>query len=187
MQDWGQKSFLRLSRRACEIVASTKKARPRTHRHLSNMAPLVTDPARSRIMRSVRSKDTRPEKAVRSLLHSLGYRFRLHLRNLPGTPDIVFPGRRKAVWVHGCYWHGHGCKKGRLPKSRLEFWAPKIEANRKRDGRDQEAIHAMGWDSLVIWQCQLNARDSLAATLGKFLGPPNGRRAGPLPPDPHDH
>ena len=131
----------------------------------------ATDPQRSRIMRSVRSKDTKPEKLVRSLLHSLGYRFRLHASDLPGTPDIAFRRRRKAIWIHGCYWHGHGCKKGRLPKTRLAFWSAKITANQQRDRRNQRGLEEMGWTYLVLWQCQLKNINAVSGELRRFLGP----------------
>lgn len=129
------------------------------------------DPAaRRRLMQAVKTKDTGPERAVRSLLHRLGYRFRLHRRDLPGTPDIVLPGRRVAIFVHGCYWHGHGCRIGRLPKSRLDYWQAKIEANRQRDDRKADSLAALGWRVLVVWQCELKDEAALAEKLGRFLG-----------------
>ena len=91
---------------------------------------------------------------VRRILHRLGFRYRLHRRDLPGSPDIVFTSRRKVIFVHGCYWHGHDCRKGRLPKSRLDYWQPKIEANMKRDSRRLAELRALGWDSLIVWQCE---------------------------------
>lgn len=139
------------------------------------MAHQTTDAARSRLMRSVKSKNTGPERAVRSLLHKHGYRFRLHRSDLPGTPDIVFPNRHKVIWVHGCFWHGHQCAKGRLPKSRLNFWVPKIEGNRARDIRKQLALNAHGWEFFVVWQCELKDREALVRKLRNFLGPPGKR------------
>lgn len=128
------------------------------------------DPAnRRRLMQAVKGKDTAPELAVRSLLHRLGYRFRLHRRDLPGTPDIVLPGRRVAIFVHGCYWHGHGCRIGRLPKSRLDYWGPKIDANRARDARKEAALAAAGWRVLVVWQCEIKDEENLAERLVRFL------------------
>lgn len=126
--------------------------------------------ARRRLMQAVKTKDTGPERAVRSLLHRLGYRFRLHRRDLPGTPDIVLPGRLVAIFVHGCYWHGHGCRIGRLPKSRLDYWQAKIEANRQRDDRKADSLGALGWRVLVVWQCELKDEAALAEKLGRFLG-----------------
>lgn len=120
-------------------------------------------------MQAVKSKNTRPELVVRSLLHRLGYRFRLHRKDLPGTPDIVFPSRKATIFVHGCFWHGHGCRIGQLPKSRLAYWTPKIAANGARDDRKQAALAAAGWRSLVVWQCELKDSEALARKLGKFL------------------
>jgi DNA mismatch endonuclease (patch repair protein) len=124
---------------------------------------------RSRLMRQVKGKNTRPELIVRSLLHRLGYRFRLHRKNLPGTPDIVFPSRHVALFVHGCFWHGHGCRIGQLPKSRLEYWKPKIEANAERDHRKQAALVEKGWKVFVVWQCELSDIESLTAKLNSLL------------------
>ena len=127
--------------------------------------------ARRRLMQAVKSKNTGPELAVRSLLHRLGYRFRLHRKDLPGTPDIVFPSRRSAIFVHGCFWHGHGCQIGQLPKSKLDYWGPKIDANRERDARKQAALAAAGWQSSVVWQCELKDNAALIQRLGAFLDP----------------
>lgn len=122
-------------------------------------------------MQQVKGKDTKPELTVRSLLHRMGYRFRLHRKDLPGTPDLVFPARRVALFVHGCFWHGHGCRIGRLPKSRLDYWAPKIDANRARDARKQAALAAAGWRVAVVWQCELADIEGLAARLRGVLDP----------------
>lgn len=123
-------------------------------------------------MSRIGGRDTAPEVAVRKILHSLGYRFRLYRRDLPGTPDIVFPGRRKVIFVHGCFWHGHECSKGRLPKSRLDFWLPKLEKTKARDNHNEDRLRGSGWDSLTIWQCQIGNLDLLKSNLSKFLGPP---------------
>ena len=120
-------------------------------------------------MQRVKGKDTQPEKIVRSLLHRLGYRFRLHRKDLPGTPDIVFPSRRLALFVHGCFWHGHGCRIGQLPKSRLDYWQPKIEANRARDRRNEAALAEAGWRVATVWQCELADREALADRLRRLL------------------
>lgn len=101
-----------------------------------------------------------PERTVRSMLHGLGYRFRIHRKDLPGKPDIVFGPRKKIVFVHGCFWHGHRCRKGRLPKSNAGFWRSKIEANRARDKKNTRALKVLGWDVLTVWQCEL--KDLLA-------------------------
>lgn len=124
---------------------------------------------RSRLMRQVKGKNTRPEMVVRSLLHRLGYRFRLHRKDLPGTPDIVFPSRRIALFVHGCFWHGHGCRIGQLPKSRLDYWKPKIEANAERDRRKQAALTSEGWRVAVVWQCELADKEALTEKLRSIL------------------
>ena len=129
--------------------------------------------ARSERMSRVRGKDTKPELAVRRLVHGLGYRYRLHRRDLPGVPDLVFPGRRKAIFVHGCFWHRHpdpSCRLARLPKSRQEFWITKLENNRARDLRQQEQLAALGWKTLVMWECELRDREKLETTITTFLG-----------------
>lgn len=121
-------------------------------------------------MQSVGQKNTGPEVTVRKLLHSLGYRFRLHRKDLPGTPDIVFPGRKKVIFVHGCYWHGHECNKGRLPKSNLEYWKQKIDRNRERDIETYRRLTDCGWKVMTIWQCELREPDHLREKLTGFLG-----------------
>lgn len=122
-------------------------------------------------MRRIRSKDTAPELAVRSLAHLLGYRFRLHLKRLPGTPDLAFVRRRKVIFVHGCFWHQHkSCIDGRLPKSRTDYWKAKLSKNKERDLANQIALRAIGWKSLVIWECQTKNPGSIRTCLIKFLG-----------------
>jgi DNA mismatch endonuclease (patch repair protein) len=111
---------------------------------------------RSDVMSRVRGKDTKPELRVRSHLHAAGLRYLLHDKRLPGKPDLSFPSRRVAVFVHGCFWHGHeGCKRATLPATRPEFWQVKIDGNRKRDQRDREALAALGWQVRIIWQCSI--------------------------------
>jgi DNA mismatch endonuclease (patch repair protein) len=125
---------------------------------------------RSEIMARVRSKDTRPEMRVRKLAFALGYRYRLHDRKLPGCPDLVFRPRRKVIFVHGCFWHRHGrCALARLPKSRLDFWIPKLEGNKLRDQRNKRALARTGWKVLTIWECQLGDLSQLSARIGRFL------------------
>jgi len=125
---------------------------------------------RSRQMSLVKAKDTKPEIKVRRLVYSLGYRYRLHYSDLPGRPDLVFLGRRKVIFVHGCFWHRHpGCPLARLPKSRPEFWLPKLEENRRRDLRNQAALRKNGWDVLVIWECQLGDLELLKRRITQFL------------------
>lgn len=130
----------------------------------------VSRKKRSEIMALVRSKDTRPEMAVRKLVWGLGYRYRLHLRDLPGCPDLVFPGRRKVIFVHGCFWHRHkGCALARLPKSRLDFWEPKLESNALRDRRNKRALVRQGWEVLTVWECELKNIDHVMTVARGFL------------------
>lgn len=125
---------------------------------------------RSEVMARVRSKDTKPEVQVRRLVHSLGYRFRLHCTDLPGHPDIVFRGIRKVIFVNGCFWHRHaGCALARLPKSRLDFWLPKLENNRKRDQRVRRALYRDGWKVMIIWECQVKNTERLEKRIRRFL------------------
>jgi DNA mismatch endonuclease, patch repair protein len=136
------------------------------------MTDRLSTARRSAMMRRVRGKDTAPELLVRKLLHAQGYRYRLQGKELPGKPDIVFRRMKKAVFVHGCFWHGHGCKIGRLPKSRLEFWGPKIARNADRDKGSEIALRALGWDVLVVWQCETRDLAGLRERLVDFLGTP---------------
>jgi len=127
---------------------------------------------RSERMALVRGKNTRPEIVVRKLVFSLGYRYRLHARDLPGQPDLVFRARRKAIFVHGCFWHRHpaaGCALARLPKSRLDFWLPKLEGNKRRDERNKRALAHDGWKVLTIWECQIKDVRRLERTIRRFL------------------
>lgn len=135
-----------------------------------------TPKKRSEIMAAVQTKNTGPELYVRRLLSAQGYRYRLHRRELPGRPDIVFPGRYKAIFVHGCFWHGHRCRKGRLPKSRLSYWRPKIAANKIRDAKNLVALRWSGWTTLVIWQCELKNGERITRKLKTFLGHPGGQK-----------
>jgi DNA mismatch endonuclease, patch repair protein len=135
------------------------------------MVDTRTKEQRSRIMKSVGSHDTGPELIVRRLLYGLGYRYRLHLRDVPGRPDIVFPGRRKVIFIHGCFWHGHDCDKGKLPKSHTEYWTAKIRANQERDARVIASLEHACWQTLSIWQCELKNLDEVGRVLRGFLGP----------------
>jgi DNA mismatch endonuclease (patch repair protein) len=134
------------------------------------MADHLTPEARSANMRAVRRRDTEAEMKVRRLLHRLGYRYRLQASDLPGKPDIVFRGRRLAVFVHGCFWHGHDCRRGRLPASRVDFWRARIKRNRNRDERALDALQVAGWQSLVIWECELRNMVGLENRLRSLLG-----------------
>jgi len=125
---------------------------------------------RSRIMRAVKSCDTGPELIVRRLAHSMGYRFRLHRRDLPGKPDLVFPRLRKIIFVHGCFWHGHDCLRGaRVPKGNHEYWMKKIAKNRDRDRSVREALTGLGWKITVLWECELNNATGIRLRLRQFL------------------
>jgi DNA mismatch endonuclease, patch repair protein len=131
---------------------------------------------RRRIMRANTSKHTKPEKLVRSLLHQMGYRFRLHRRELPGSPDIVLASRKAAIQVYGCFWHQHnGCSLAPVPKTRVEYWLPKLKRNVQRDRAAESALRSAGWRVLVIWECELaTPPEQLAERFVEFLGPPGG-------------
>ncbi len=120
-------------------------------------------------MQAVKQKDTGPELLLRKALHRLGYRYRLHVKDLAGRPDLVFPSRKKVILVHGCFWHGHECSKGRLPKSRPEYWIPKIEANKARDERVISELKKGGWDVMVIWQCETKKIEEVLTNAVRFL------------------
>ncbi len=125
---------------------------------------------RSENMRAIRGKDAKPEMDVRRLVHGLGYRFRLHKADLPGKPDLVFPARRKVIFVHGCFWHSHACKSGLIPNSNREFWLPKLRQNKARDTRNLDALAEQDWKALVIWECELKDTRALRLTVKRFLG-----------------
>ncbi len=132
---------------------------------------MIEDAAfRRRTMQAVRSKDTEPELAVRHLARELGYRYLLHRKDLPGKPDLAFIGRRKAVFVHGCFWHGHTCARGaREPKNNHTYWVNKIARNKARDHAHLETLAACGWQALVIWECELKNLDTVRERLAAFL------------------
>lgn len=125
-------------------------------------------------MATVRGKNTRPEMLVRRLIHGAGYRYRLHRAGIPGRPDLVFPKKRKVIFVHGCFWHRHtdpDCPFARLPKTRLDFWLPKLEANRLRDSANMVKLGEAGWHPLVVWECELRDMTKVAEKVQAFLGP----------------
>lgn len=137
------------------------------------MVDFVSREKRANIMRGSKSKDTRPELLVRKLLHGLGYRFRIHRRDLPGKPDIAFIGRKKAIFIHGCFWHQHldeACPISRKPESNTEFWNAKFEKNRERDKRNARSLKELGWEVMTVWECDI-ADKNLGPRLVKFLGP----------------
>ena len=123
-------------------------------------------------MSRIRGKDTKPEMRVRRLVHGMGYRYRLHAKELPGRPDLVFGPRRKAIFVHGCFWHRHpGCSDNQIPKTRSDYWRHKLDRNVERDRRTEAALRAAGWSVLVIWECETNGdTDGLARRIRTFLG-----------------
>lgn len=134
------------------------------------MTDVFTTQERAAIMRSIRSKDTRPELSVRRLTHFLGYRYRLHVAGLPGKPDLVFPSRRKIILVHGCFWHRHKCRKGRsLPSTRATFWKKKLDRNKVRDASNRRRLHKLGWEVFVIWECEVESIDTLTNKITRFL------------------
>ena len=128
-----------------------------------------TPESRSALMSRIGSKNTAPELIVRKLLFAIGYRFRLHRRDLPGKPDIVFVSRRKAIFVHGCFWHAHGCRIGKPPKSHVRFWKAKLKRNSERDSKNQRALQDRGWDVLIVWQCETKDLVPLREKLRNFL------------------
>lgn len=124
------------------------------------MADVIDPAARSAVMRRVKGRDTGPELKVRRLLTRLGARYRLHRADLPGRPDIILPRRRLAIFVHGCFWHGHDCARGsRVPEARRDYWTAKVAGNRARDSRNQAALSDAGWRVETVWECELKARD----------------------------
>lgn len=127
-------------------------------------------------MSMIRGKDSNPEMKLRRLVHGLGFRYRLHVKNLPGKPDLVFPAKHAVIFMHGCFWHRHeGCKLARLPKSRLNFWRAKLEANRQRDLSHLQQLLELGWSVLVVWECQLGDTANASRIIQEFLNPLNGR------------
>lgn len=121
-------------------------------------------------MRAVKSENTKPELFVRYLLHRLGYRYRLHRKDLPGKPDLTFAGRRRVIFVHGCFWHGHNCKRGvRVPKQNRDYWENKVTRNRRRDMMNLDALQQLRWKALVVWECELANSAALSDKLVSFL------------------
>jgi DNA mismatch endonuclease (patch repair protein) len=128
------------------------------------MTDFLDQATRSERMRRVRQSNTAPELALRRALHAQGLRYRLHPKQLPGRPDIVFPAARVALFVHGCFWHGHVCSAGRAPASNVDFWGPKLAANRERDARKEQQLRELGWTVLVVWECELKSTEGVART-----------------------
>jgi len=132
------------------------------------MADHLTKKQRSELMSKIRGKDTKPEMMVRSLLWRAGYRYRLHVSKLPGSPDLVFPARKKVIFVNGCFWHGHKCRTNKLPKSRTKYWREKIARNKKRDTSNLRVLKRLGWDCLTIWECEVK-KQTLPRKIFTFL------------------
>lgn len=135
------------------------------------MVDTISKERRSQVMSLVRSKNTKPEKKVRSFLHSVGLRFRLHYKALPGKPDLVFPKYKVALFVHGCFWHNHpNCPQARIPKSNVKFWEEKILGNRKRDQKHYQALLELGWKVVVVWECEIQKIKNLEDLVSKITG-----------------
>lgn len=129
-----------------------------------------TTKLRSRIMRAVKGRDTGPEMFVRRLAFNMGHRYRLHRADLPGRPDLVFAGRRKVIFVHGCFWHGHDCPRGaRQPKQNAAYWSAKINGNRDRDAKNLAALNRLGWETLIIWECEIKEPVAVKRRIADFL------------------
>lgn len=138
--------------------------------HLLSEGDALSPAQRSALMARIGPKDSKPEMIVRRLLHRIGYRYRLHRRDLPGTPDIVFPSKRKVIFVHGCFWHRHpGCRAASMPKTRPEFWQRKFHNNIERDAQKIAQLSHQGWESLVIWSCEVGDTETLMVKLRDFL------------------
>ncbi len=134
------------------------------------MTDTLSPNERSKRMSLIRGKDSSPELKLRRLVHGMGFRYRLHVKDLPGKPDLVFPSRRAVIFMHGCFWHRHpGCKLARMPKSKLDFWRPKLEGNRERDLRNQEMLKKLGWHVLIIWECEMENIEKVYNKVREFL------------------
>jgi len=138
------------------------------------MTDTLDPKSRSERMSRIRSKDSKPELIVRRLVHAMGFRYRLHRKDVPGKPDLVFGSRKKVIFVHGCFWHRHddsSCKLARLPKSRLDFWLPKLERNAERDAENNARLEALGWDEMVVWECEVRKSNlpQLGDRIRKYL------------------
>lgn len=129
----------------------------------------LTPAERSERMSRIRSSDTKPEMIVRQLVHGMGYRYRLHARDLPGHPDLVFRPRKKVIFVNGCFWHQHGCRQYRQPRTKRSFWDPKLARNKARDAKVQRELRQLGWRVMVIWECKVKEEDVLRNRIIKFL------------------
>lgn len=136
------------------------------------MTDIMAPSERSALMSRIRGVDTKPELFVRRTLHAMGYRFRTHVRELPGCPDLVFSKRRAVIFIHGCFWHRHGCSKTYSPKTRKAFWREKFVGNVSRDKQNQRLLTEAGWQVLVVWECEVESDASILERVVAFLGPP---------------
>ena len=134
------------------------------------MADLYSKERRSEIMSHIRAQDTAPEMRVRRVLHKMGYRFRLHRKDLPGKPDIVLPKLRTVIHVHGCFWHGHTCGEGHVPKTNRRYWMPKLKRNTRRDSEHSGELRRLGWNQIVIWECETGSLERIERQLRRELG-----------------
>lgn len=148
----------------------------RTHPSSEKRASLDVPEGRRNIMRAIRGSETKPEKRVRSLLHSYGYRFRKNLSGLPGRPDVAFTRKQKAIFVHGCFWHSHdGCRNAAVPRTRGDYWRAKLDATVARDERNIAALSELGWKTLVVWECEIPDEGGIVRALIRLLGSPSER------------
>lgn len=154
---------------------SNRSTRGRATNPSKVRAPTTVDARRSANMRAIRSTGMRPEMVVRRLAHSMGFRYRLHRTDLPGRPDLVFPSRRKIIFVHGCFWHSHHCNRAHAPRSNAEYWREKLARNRRRDARHIRALAALGWSSLIVWECETSEAAKLRPRLATFLTAKRGK------------
>jgi len=130
----------------------------------------VSPEKRSRMMAGIRGKNTKPEMVVRKIVHAMGFRYRLHRKDVPGSPDLLFPRLRRAIFVHGCFWHQHaGCKFAYMPKSNTQFWLAKLEGNSRRDARALTTLATLGWEVLIVWECEISDQAALTQKLNSFL------------------
>lgn len=125
------------------------------------MIDTFTPERRSEIMRNIRAANTQPEVRLRKALHALGFRYKLHVRDLPGTPDVVLPKYKAVIQIRGCFWHSHSCQRGRIPKSKSEYWKNKLERNRLRDASSDEKLRQLGWSVIVVWECEIRSKEGL--------------------------
>jgi|GEM_PF-134723 DNA mismatch endonuclease (patch repair protein) len=157
-------------------ATSTVRYNMRNQRLAEVSVDTFTPEKRSKVMAAIHGRNTAPEMHIRTMLHRIGYRYRLHYKNLPGTPDLVFPGRKCVIFVHGCFWHGHTCRRAALPATNVSFWSEKIGKNRQRDERTVCVLQAEGWRVLIVWQCEMKDVMDLQANLTQFLGPTDRNR-----------